>query len=317
MANTFNDVLTNANMIGTIFSGITVKPLRPKYIFDDLCKERVWAMTGTPKRGDALSFPVLSSYSANTAAMDPTTVTPTSDQRNTYTRRTVTLEAYGRNSIVDLYEYEPESFLDNVVGDLVFNLSDQGMNSLNDLAKAAIDLNKYSNETSGTLSGTYHYYGSQGTASSMGELKAIDVRQIIADLKGDNVTPFADGFYMGVIHPLVATQLRAQTGNDAWRIPHAYAQPNEIWTGEIGEFEGVRWVANNQVTGAGTGTISCYVLGQEGCGKGIGKDLQVGTDPKLWGKFNNLLNMFWTALVGYKIIRREAIRIIETTNTNL
>jgi len=317
MANTFNDIVSNANVVGTIFNGLTVKPLRPKYVFDGICKERQWSMTTPPTKGATLVFPVLAAYSANTAAMDPTTVTPVSDQRNVYTRRTVTLQAYGRNSMVDMYEYDPQQFINGVVDDLAFNLADQGMNSMNNLAKAAIDLNKYSNEVSGTLSGTYHYYGSSGTAGSMGPLKAKDVRSVVADLKGDNVAPFDDGFYVGIISPKVATQLRAQTGNDAWRIPHAYTQPDKIWTGEIGEFEGVRWVANNQVTGVATGTISTYIIGPEGCGKGIGKDLQVGTDPKFWGKFNNLLNMFWTALVGYKIIRREPIRIIETSSTKL
>jgi N4-gp56 family major capsid protein len=316
MANSFIDVVNNAQVIGTIFSGVTVRPLRPKYIFDAICKERTWNMSSPPTKGQVLSFPVLAALSSATAAMDPTTVTPTPDNKTTFTRRSVTLEAYGKNSMIDLYEYEPETFVD-IISDATFNLADQGANSLNNLAKAAIDLNKYSNEVSGTLSGTYHYYGSSGTASTMGPLKAKDIRTIVADLKGDNVEPMADGFYVCVCHPKQATQLRAQTGNDAWRIPHAYAQPGEIWTGEIGAFEGIRFVVDNQVTGAATGTISAYVFGKDGCGKGVGKDVQVKSDSKLWGKYENLLNMFWTALVGYKIIRREAIRIIETSNTVL
>jgi len=314
MANNFIDVLTQANVIGTIFSGLTVRPLRPKYIFDALCKERQWALTTPPTKGSTLVFPVLSAFDANTAAMDPTTVVPTSDEKTSYARRVVTLEAYGRNSIIDLYEYEPETFID-IVDDLAFNLADQGMNSLNKLARAAIDKNKYSNESSGTLSSTYHYYGSY--SNTAGPLKAKNVRKIVADLKGANVEPFDGGFYLGILHPNVATQLRAETGNAAWRLPHVYAQPDEIWTGEIGAFEGVRWIVNDQVAGAGTNTVSCYIIGKDGVGKGIGKDIQVGTDDKLWGKFNNLLNMFWTALVGYKVIRREAVRIIETSNDTL
>ncbi len=315
MANTFNDTVNGAAVIGTIFSGLSVRPLRPKYIFDGVCKERVWQMSTPPKKGDTLSFPVLAAYSAATGAMDPTTVTPDSDQKNAYTRRNISLEAYGQNSLIDMYEYDPETFLNDVVGDIAFNLADQGMNSVNNLARAAIDLNKYANETSGTLSSTYHYYGSY--SSTAGPIKAKNVRAMVADLKGDNVEPFDDGFFIGIVSPNGSSQLRAQTGNDAWRLPHVYAQPGEIWNGEIGEFEGVRWVVNNQVTGAGTNTVSCYILGKDACGKGVGKDLAVGTDDKLWGKFNNILNMFWTALLGYKIIRREAIRILEHSNSQL
>jgi len=315
MATAYIDKTSLAQVIGTSFDNITTKPLRPKYIFDALCQERIWNLGTNPNRGDALQFPVLSALSSNTGALDPTAATITGSQTLTYTRRAVTLEAYGDHGVLDLLESHNETFI-NDVADMAFSLTDQAMNSLNKLARTAMDLNKYSNETSGTLSQTYHYYGSYGAgASTAGPMRAKTVREVVSDMRADNVQPFADGLYRGIIHPIQYTQLRADSDNAAWTKSTQYVTNAPFTMGEMGDFEGVRWAVNNEVSGAGTGTISAYIMGQEFCGKAVGRDVNVKTNDKLEGPQENLLVMHWNALVGYKIIRREAGRIIECTNT--
>jgi hypothetical protein len=157
MANNFNDRVNLATVIGTSYDNISVKPLRPRYVFDAMAQEKNWNLNSSPAKGNALQFAVLSALSANTATLDTTAVT-LGNQTSTYTRRSVTLTPYGDNAVTDMYESNAETFVDDV-NDIVFSMTDQAMNSLNLLAKAAMDLNKYANETSGTLSGTYHYYG--------------------------------------------------------------------------------------------------------------------------------------------------------------
>lgn len=70
---------------------------------------------------------------------------------------------------------------------------------------------------------------------------ANDVRYVLAKLRGGYAQPFGD-YYASVIHPDVSFDLRSQTGAAAWRDPHTYSQPGEIWAGEIGAFEGFRFV---------------------------------------------------------------------------
>ena len=318
MANTFNDVASMAQVIATSFDNMTVRPLRPNYIFDAVCQEKQWNLNRNPNKGDTMVFPVLNAFGADTAALDPTSTVITGGEVNVYTRRTVSLSLYGKHAVIDTLQMVPEAFVD-AAGDVAFNMQDQAMNSLNVLARAAIDLNKYSNEVSGTLSGTYHYYGSSGTVGSMGPLKAVDVRSVVADMKGDNVKPFGDGNYVAIVDPVVSTQLRAETGNAAWRSAHLSGDSSvqQVFSGEIGIFENVRFVVNNEVSGASTNTVSSYFLGSEGCGKAIGKDVSVSMKPDLDGPHSNLATMRWNALVGYKIVRREAIRIIETTSGKL
>jgi hypothetical protein len=307
-----------AQVIGTSFDNVTVRPLRPQYIFDAVATERLWNLNTNPNRGDALQFPVLSALSANTAALDPTTAVITGSQKLTYVRRAVTLEAYGDHGTIDMFESSSETFVDDV-SDAAWSLADQAMNSLNILARAAMDLNKYSNEVSGTLSNTYHYYGSYGAGSSTaGPFIAKTVRAVVADLRADNVQPFGDGYYRCILHPIQYTQLRADSDNAAWS-KNFEAGTNElasrIASANPDVFEMTRFILNNEVSGAGTGTISAYLVGRDFVGKAIGRDVQIKTNDVMAGPQENLLTIHWNALVGYKIIRRESGRIIETVNT--
>ena len=64
------------------------------------------------------------------------------------------------------------------------------------------------------------------------------VNKAVTKMKKDKV-PRINGKYYAVIHPSVAEDLRNSEG---WLEAHKYAQPGEIFNGEIGELHGVRFV---------------------------------------------------------------------------
>jgi N4-gp56 family major capsid protein len=301
-----------ANVIGTQFSGNVVLPLRPNYPFDALCRERVWNLNSAPTRGDAVTFPILTALTSNTASLDTTASTITGSQKLTYTKKSITLSAYGDHAVYDTFEAKAETFTDDVMT-LAESLSDQAMNSINKIARKTIESNMYSNGVSGTLSSTYHYYGSNGTVSTMGALKAKDIREIVADMKTDNVKPYADGFYYAVIHPIQKTQLRSDTDNASWTTSSIYNANGDSLkiSGEIGVFEQVRFIESSEVTKL-TNTIRAYFMGSDGIGKAVGKDIRVASKSTLDGPHETLLTVYWDALLGYAILRREAVRIIST-----
>ena len=315
MANSFIDAVTLATVIGTSYDNVTVKPLRPKYVFDSLCKEKVWNLNSKPSKGDTIAFPILAALSSNTAALDPTATLITGSQTSTYTRRTVSLSLYGDHGTLDTLQSRAETFVDEV-SDFAWNLADSAMNSLDKLARAQMDLNKYRNETSGNLSGTYHCYGSYGFgASTAGPLKAKTVRAIVAKFKGQNVPPFADGYYRAVITPEQYTQVRADSDNAGWTTSIQYTENSPFIMGELPAFEGVKFISSVNNAGYGDNTVSAYFIAPEFVGKAIGKDVSVSSNPQLYGPQNNLMVIKWNALVGYKIIRREAGIICQTTST--
>lgn len=70
---------------------------------------------------------------------------------------------------------------------------------------------------------------------------AVDVRSTVAALRRTFV-PDLGGYYMAFIHPDVSYDLRGQTGTNTWSDPHAYSAPDEIWNGELGAFQGCRFI---------------------------------------------------------------------------
>lgn len=62
-----------------------------------------------------------------------------------------------------------------------------------------------------------------------------------AFLRSNNVASFG-GFYAAYVHPDVVYDIQQDTGVSGWRQPHLYSQPGEIWSGELGAFEGFRFI---------------------------------------------------------------------------
>lgn len=73
-------------------------------------------------------------------------------------------------------------------------------------------------------------------------LTATLVREVGARLSDASVQRVMNGYYKAFISPLVSKDLREETGADAWRDPHTYSQPEQIWNGEIGAFESFSFI---------------------------------------------------------------------------
>lgn len=93
------------------------------------------------------------------------------------------------------------------------------------------------------------------------------VNQAATDLKKQKA-PKINGDYIAVIHPSVAFDLRESQG---WMDVHKYAQPEEIYNGEIGKLHGVRFVESTlaPVEAAGASNKMVYhtfVFGKDAWG---------------------------------------------------
>lgn len=165
------------------------------------------------------------------------------------------------------------------------------------------------------------------TTSSL--LTASAVRRAHVDLANNNV-PKIGGMYVCMIHPDVALDLREQTGAAAWRDPHTYSQPNEIWNGEIGEFEGFRFISSPrapQFVGAGAGTTpniaSVYrtlFMGRQALAKvysttdGNGPNPSIIMSPVV-DKLRRFAPTSWYWLGNYGIFRQTALRGVESSSS--
>jgi N4-gp56 family major capsid protein len=154
-----------------------------------------------------------------------------------------------------------------------------------------------------------------------------DVRRALAELRGANVKPFGS-MYAGMMHPDVAYDFRGATGGANWRDPHTYSSADAIWAGEIGAFEGVRYIESPRApvfadAGSSTTLTDVYatlIWGQEALAKAHSYTDGNGAMPQIIpGPVTDTLRRFvplgWYWLGGYKVYREAALRRIESSSS--
>ena len=95
-----------------------------------------------------------------------------------------------------------------------------------------------------------------GTTAATMTLTADLVRKAVLQLRVNQSVPWFGDLYAVGIHPTAVYELRRETGSGGWRLPNEYGvNQDNIWNGEIGAFEGVRFVQNARTRVAADGAI--------------------------------------------------------------
>lgn len=237
---------------------------------------------------------------------------------------TVTLLEYG-NATITSAKLRGTSFVDiadimtNVVGfnagvsldTLARNVLAGGTNVFYSLGSGSQPTSRatvtYTNATTGNFFGSH------------------DVRAAAAFLRRNNVPTLGAG-YVAYIDPDTSVDLREETGAAGWRQPHDYSAPDNIWMGEIGMYEGVRFIETPRApiypNGGATSTnvYRTIVTGAQGLAKawstqdGNGPLPHVVEGPVV-DKLRRFVPYGWYWLGGYGIFRQAALFNIESAAT--
>ncbi len=156
---------------------------------------------------------------------------------------------------------------------------------------------------------------------------AVDARLARAVLVRNNV-PSIGGLYVGFMHPDVSYDFRGQTGSSSWRDPHTYSQPGEIWSGEIGAFEGTRFVETPRTpifadAGSSTTDTDVYgtlIMGRQALAKAYSNADGNGPLPRVApGPITDYLRrwvpMGWYWLGVYGIFRQASLYRVESASS--
>jgi N4-gp56 family major capsid protein len=103
-------------------------------------------------------------------------------------------------------------------------------------------------ESAGALSTT----AAKSTIVPTDTFKGRDVRYAVTKLRAANVLT-RGGMYVSYIHPEVSHDLRTETGNNIWRTPHEYQNAGPLLAGELGAWEGVRFIETPRMTNSISG----------------------------------------------------------------
>lgn len=157
-----------------------------------------------------------------------------------------------------------------------------------------------------------------GADTQIGKLNSAAIRRIVANFRANNVMEFEDGNFVAMIHPDQAVDLREETDAAGWRTPHTYAENANsfIWTGEVGVYEGVKFIESPRVPtiAADANNDKQYktlVLGKQGLAEGVVREFGSVVTPSL-DKFGRLFGLGWYGWAGWCIYREEAGAVITT-----
>ena len=143
------------------------------------------------------------------------------------------------------------------------------------------------------------------------------IARAATQLKAMNADPIGASF-VGIIHPYVSYDLRR---DPAWIDVHKYAQPDEIYNGEIGTLHGIRFVETSEAKiwkgdgcPAGLAVFSTLILGAHAYGsteieggglEHIVKQLGYGDDP-----LNQRASVGWKAhKTAERLVEQYMVRI--------
>ena len=219
--------------------------LRPELYFDQVADVKP---TNQSMPGASVTFPIISDLAIASAPLnEEVDITPQSISQN---QVTVSLAEYG-NAVLTSAALRGESYVD--IDPIVANII--GYNAGVSIDEVARNVLKAGTNVSYATGAT-----SRATVSGSTVITSAKIRAQLANLRSNNVPNF-NGYYTGFIHPNVSYDLRSETGAGAWRQPHEYAQPGEIWAGELGAYEGFRFIETPRApvwanAGAGSGSTA-------------------------------------------------------------
>lgn len=149
-----------------------------------------------------------------------------------------------------------------------------------------------------------------------GKLNSAAIRRLVAKFRGNNVMEFEDGTFTAIIHPDQAVDLREETDAAGWRQSHYQENANSFyWNGEVGVYEGVKFIESNRVPTSGTGASKVYktlLLGKQGLAEGVVREASTVVTPSL-DKFGRMFGLGWYFWGGWCIYREEAGAVLSTT----
>ena len=100
--------------------------------------------------------------------------------------------------------------------------------------------------------------GVESRSAVTDNITVADVVKIVAKLKAANA-PKINGDYVAIIHPYVAHDLMR---DPEWIDAHKYAQPENLYEGEIGKVGGCRFVETSEAKVIEGGIFQCLFLGE-------------------------------------------------------
>lgn len=315
MANAYTTTTSIPNVVQTAYDKLIEFQLRAAPMFRPIADKRPAQVTNP---GESVIFQLYNDLAPVTAPLSET-VDPDAVALGNTNTVTVTLQEYGNAALitrrlsVDALS-DVDGALANVIG---WNM----IESMDALVQAKLaGGTQVLREAGGALK---YNSGARTEVTGTDVIKSRDIRFAVADLRTKKVAPRLGDLYWCGIHPQVSHDLRAETGAGAWRTPHEYAAPGQIWDGSIGVYEGAAFFENprciNDRTGAGaagaeTRVFNTYLAGRQALAEAVNVEpgIVIG---EVTDKLRRLRPVGWYGFLGWGLYRQDSLLRLETTSS--
>lgn len=292
-------------MVTTAYDLTVYNALRPSLIFDQFAQVKATALThnGASQRfsfvddlADATT-PLLENIDIDAVALSAKSLTlPMREYGNAVTR----------TALVRAHSMVP---FDPIAAERV---AWNAAKSMDKLAQNALSASVVTYDDSSTAS-------IQTIGSSTSYLNSLLLQQGVLAFQDAHVRPFGGlgGNFVLVCSPVQAQHLKYDTSDTGWRYSvnrNEGMGGNSVFNGEIGMYEGVRIVVNDNLADKSV----AFLLGEECLAKVFSTGPGFGPQPKtviapVVDKLRRFASVGWFHLVGYSAFRAEAIVKIKTS----
>jgi N4-gp56 family major capsid protein len=218
----------------------------------------------------------------------------------------VTLAEYGkmvaRTKALKLFSFtDVDPAIANIVA---YNMIDTIDSMVNDVLTAGTNVLYSGNATS------------TATVDATDTLSSAEIRKAITKLRAGKAVPRKGSLYAVYLHPEVSHDLRAETGAASWRLPHEYQTNENLWAGEIGNWEGGYFIETPRAKAALDGAASAkvyrtIVAGREALAEAVAEEPHTVIAP-VTDNFQRFHKVGWYAALGWSLYRQEALYRIES-----
>ncbi len=218
----------------TFYDKVLLDAAMPNLVHDQFGQKRPIPRNG----GKTIEF---RRFTSLPKAMTPLTEGVTPDGK-TLDTSTVTATVYQYGDFIVQSDVLELTAIDNIIAEAVKLLGRQAGLTLDtvtrNILQAGTNVNYASNWSGSTEVPVY----ARASLNKSATLKVDTVEKAVAKMRKNNV-PTINGDYVCIIHPYVAYDLRR---DPEWIDAHKYAQPEELYNGEIGKIAGVRFVESSE-----------------------------------------------------------------------
>ena len=304
MSNAYTSTTALAGLVQTAYDRYVEFALRSQPLFRNLADKRP-VQQAMP--GSSVVFSLYQDLAAATSTLAET-VDPDAVAISNVTTVTVTLNEYG-NTVLNTRKLGEFAFsdVDPAVANIVaYNMAD----SIDRVVVTEL------------IGGPNVLYSGSATATSgvtaAMTLDSADIRKAVAKMRASNAVPREGMLYAAYVHPEVAHDLRAETGQNAFEDIRKYTDPNvgNILNQVTGVLGGAYFVETPRAATAldGSGSAKVYrtiVAGQQALAEATAVEPSVVIGPVV-DKLMRFRPIGWYSLQGWKRYRDAALYRIES-----